>query len=132
MKLNITTSELNKFIRIHLIESITPEDNEGYLIESPTIHARINYAKERFNSEMGYLIPRIGRQPAINEWLQGLAINIEYNNYNIVEMYKKWGAVNSDLTDDDRIDVVAIYWDSLAFNLSGLFRGYRIPKTLEA
>lgn len=131
MKLNITTAKLNRLIKKHLLESIDIEDKKGNLIENPTIQARIDYASSRFNNEMSGTITRSGNQQAIESWLRGLAINVDFYNNDIIKMYEGWGAINKDLTDDEHTALIDSYWHSLAFNLSALFRGHFVPRTLE-
>ncbi len=59
-----------------------------------TDQEKIKYIFDRFNSEYGFMIDRVGKQKAIAEWLQGLALNIEYWNDNIVPLAIKMGSID--------------------------------------
>ena len=43
-----------------------------------TDQEKIKYIFNRFYSEYGFMVDRVGKQKAIAEWLSGLALDIEY------------------------------------------------------
>lgn len=67
--------------------------------------AKANYVRDRFESEFDFRIKQIGYHNALTEWLQGLAINIEYMNYSIIELAKKWGSIPQNASEriEDKI-----------------------------
>ena len=58
---------------------------------------KVDYLFKRFYSEYGFMIPRVGKQKAIAEWLSGLALDLPFY-YNDI---------------DDRID------NGILFQISG-------------
>ena len=49
--MNIRSKKYSNLMKIHLLQSIEIEDNEGNVINNPSIDARIEYAKARFSVE---------------------------------------------------------------------------------
>jgi hypothetical protein len=48
------------------------------------------YCRERFEAEMGWRVARVGRQSAMAEWLQGLALcGMPYYNSDALELYER-------------------------------------------
>ena len=48
-----------------------------------TNQEKIKYIFDRFYSEYGFMIERVGKQKAMEEWLRGLALNIEWYDIRI-------------------------------------------------
>ena len=72
----------------------------------------------RFNSEMGHNIKRQGLLKSCKDWLMGLAINIPYNNRDIVLTlgYTEQQIDAMSISKFDRL--VERYWQEMAINLS--------------
>ena len=79
-----------------------------------TDQEKINYIFDRFNSEYGFMIARVGKQKAIAEWLQGLALNIEYWNDNIVPLAIKMGSIDENPSEKLQAKVIENYWSFMA------------------
>ena len=75
---------------------------------------KIDYIFDRFQSEQGYNVARIGKQNAIAEWLQGLALPIPYYYDEIVDLAVEMGAIDPNPSDRIRELVCARYWDFMA------------------
>jgi hypothetical protein len=56
---------------------------------------KIKYLFNRFNSEYRWNIQRVGKYKAMEEWLSGLAINIPYTYFDIIELAKEMGSIDS-------------------------------------
>jgi hypothetical protein len=91
-------------------------------INQPTNDQLFQYAKDRFFSEYGYLVRKIGLQPAIREWLLGLALNIDYTYYDIGLRLKEWGVLSGNETDREREKALDQYWNRIAVCLASEFK----------
>tara|TARA_R100000781_G_scaffold31552_1_gene23050 strand:- start:1115 stop:1492 length:378 start_codon:yes stop_codon:yes gene_type:complete len=81
-------------------------DSEDDLINKElTRDQKIQYLFNRFNSEYGWNIQRVGKHKAMEEWLSGLAINIPYTYFDIIELAKEMGSIDSNpsQTLEDRV-----------------------------
>ena len=79
-----------------------------------TDQEKIKYIFDRFYSEYGFMIDRVGKQKAIAEWLQGLALNIEYWNDNIVPLAIKMGSIDENPSEKLQAKVIENYWSFMA------------------
>ena len=79
-----------------------------------TDQEKIKYIFDRFYSEYGFMIDRVGKQKAIAEWLQGLALNIEYWNDNIVPLAIKMGSIDENPSEKLQAKVTENYWSFMA------------------
>ena len=75
---------------------------------------KVKYIFDRFYSEYGFHIPRVGKQKAMTEWLQGLALNIEYWNDNIVPLAIKMGSIDENPSEKLQAKVIENYWSFMA------------------
>jgi superoxide dismutase len=79
-----------------------------------TDEEKIKYIFDRFNSEFGWNIERIGKHKAMTEWLQGLALNIEYYNDDIVKLAIKLGSIEENPSEKLQARVKDNYWSFMA------------------
>ena len=122
MKTNQQRKETKNMTKLHHTEykknyknyilSTIEEDSEGKPIT--TDQEKINYIFDRFNSEYGWNIERVGKFKAMSEWLSGLALNIEYYNDAIVDLAVKMGSIEPNPNDKIKDKVAANYWDFMA------------------
>ncbi len=82
--------------------------------ELKTDQEKINYIFDRFNSEYGWNINRIGKFKAMSEWLSGLALPIEYYYDDIVKLAIKMGSIDENPSDKLRTKVEQGYFDFMA------------------
>lgn len=75
---------------------------------------KVDYLFKRFYSEYGFMIPKVGKQKAISEWLSGLALNLPYYYNDIVELAIKMGSINPNPSDSLRNKVEQNYWNFMA------------------
>ena len=94
------------------ILSTIEENGEGKPLTSES--EKISYIFNRFNSEYGFMIERVGKYKAMSEWLSGLALDIEYYNDAIVDLAIKMGSINPKPNDKLKNTVAANYWDFMA------------------
>ena len=86
---------------------------------------KIKYIFDRFNSEYGFMIARVGKQKAIAEWLSGLALDIEYYYDDIVKLAIKMGSIDENPNDKLRNKVEQGYFDFMANIILGFENEYR-------
>jgi len=91
-------------------------DNEDELIgKSLSDEEKISYLFDRFNSEYGFMVRRVGKQKAIAEWLSGLAIDIPFYYEDIIDLAVNMGSIapNPNKITYDR--VCENYWNFMAY-----------------
>ena len=104
-------TEYKKNYKNYILSTIE-EDGEGKPLT--TDEEKINYIFDRFNSEYGFMIERVGKQKAISEWLSGLALDIEYYYDDIVKLAVEMGSIDPNPNDKLRNRVEQGYWDFMA------------------
>ena len=91
-------------------------DSEDDLINKElSREEKIKYLFDRFNSEYGWNIQRVGKQKALEEWLSGLAINIPYTHFDIIELAKNMGSVNQNLSTVQEDRIIENYFNFMAY-----------------
>ena len=104
-------TEYKKNYKNYILNTIE-EDGEGKPLN--TEEEKVKYIFDRFNSEYGFMIERVGKQKAIAEWLSGLALNIEYYYTDIVKLAVKMGSIDENPSDKLRSKVEQNYWNFMA------------------
>ena len=104
-------TEYKKNYKKYILSTIET-DNEDKPLK--TDQDKIQYIFDRFNSEYGFMIERVGKQKAISEWLSGLALDIEYYYDDIVKLAIKMGSIDPNPNDKLRSKVEQGYWDFMA------------------
>jgi len=94
------------------ILSTIEEDGEGKPLTTES--EKIDYIFDRFNSEYGFMIERVGKYKAMSERLSGLALDIEYYDDAIVDLAIKMGSINPNPNDKLKSTVAANYFDFMA------------------
>ena len=82
--------------------------------ELNTDQEKIKYIFERFYSEFDWNVKRIGKQKAMTEWLQGLALDIEYYYNDIVNLAVKMGSIDENPNEKLQAKVIENYWSFMA------------------
>ena len=104
-------TEYKKNYKKYILNTIE-EDGEGKPLK--TDQEKIKYLFDRFNSEYGFMIERVGKQKAIAEWLSGLALDIEYYYDDIVKLAIKMGSIDENPSDKLQARVKENYWNFMA------------------
>lgn len=119
------TLNIDRLAKLHILDSIeTGLDNEPLTNDKD----RIIYLKQRFESEYEWSVEIVGRPRAMRDWLQGLALNIEFNNYDILQLAKQWGSLPIESTEAQENKILDNYWRLMATKTLQLIDGYRVPK----
>ena len=104
-------TEYKKNYKNYILSTIE-EDEEGKPLT--TDQEKINYIFNRFNSEYGFMIERVGKQKAMAEWLSGLALDLPFYYNEIVDLAVKMGSIDPNPNDKLRERVEQGYWDFMA------------------
>jgi len=94
------------------ILSCIEDDIDGNPLTSDT--DKINYIFKRFYSEYGFRVQQVGKLSAMTDWLQGLALNIEYRNYAIIDLAVRLGSIDQNPSEKLQDKVSANYWRFMA------------------
>ena len=104
-------TEYKKNYKNYILSTIET-DNEDKPLK--TDNEKIKYIFDRFNSEYGFMINRVGKQKAMSEWLSGLALNIEFYYDDIVKLAIKMGSIDPNPNDKLKNRVEQGYFDFMA------------------
>ena len=96
----------------YILDCIDSEDD--LINQKLTRNQKIQYLFNRFNSEYGWNIQRIGKYKAMQEWLSGLAINIPYTYFDIIELAKEMGSIDSNPSEALKDRVCENYFSFMA------------------
>ena len=94
-------SKYKKNYRAYILDHITDQDENPFKTEQE----RIDYLFDRFESEYGWSIDRVGYFKALEEWLAGLAIPFACYNSEIIELAVEMGSIDENPSDQlcDRV-----------------------------
>ena len=104
-------TEYKKNYKNYILSTID-EDVEGNPITSDT--DKIKYIFDRFNSEYGWRVNQVGKIAAMIDWLQGLALNIEFYNDAIINLAVKLGSIDENPSEKLQDRVIENYWNFMA------------------
>ena len=118
----LINNTVNITLQNYIIDSITNDD----AIEEGTAQDKLNYVFEEFNKQANYPANCLRfktRDSRIADWMQGLpsCLNVEYENFKILEKLTKLGLVVSTLTEDQEYEILSNWFLTLAVNLAALF-----------
>lgn len=100
------TKEQNQKVNQYIIDCI---DSECYGVETKTDKEKLSFIFDTFKKEKGWEINqrRKNTQVIFADWLSGLpsCFNIEFMNYKILELAKKWETLPENPTEkqEDKI-----------------------------
>jgi hypothetical protein len=123
---------IDKQAKMYLLEAMR-EHLEGYDFTESDIAAMDNHeisdqTRWIFINEYQWQLERKGVIGALTDWLQGLALPIDYSYYDIIQRAKDWGSIPDNATKKQEEDICNNYWSFMANKLSQLFDGYHVPK----
>lgn len=103
--------QIQPMIRQYILDCIS----EGLENEDLTTdQEKIKYLRDRFTSEYGWMILKVGTIKACREWLLGLALNVDFSYYNIEQHLKLWGVIDGTESEKKLDAELDRYWDRLA------------------
>ena len=77
-------------------------------------NTKIYYLFDKFNTEYGFMVARVGKQKAIAEWLAGLPLNIPYIHDDIINLAVKMGSIDKNPSNKLQDRVVENYFNFMA------------------
>lgn len=103
-------------------------DCSGYGVKCNTDWSKLVFLNETFKSEYGWAIKQYGKQKAFREWIMGLpsSFNIEFENYKILQLAKKWGSLPANATERQEDKILDNYWNFITAKTFQLFSKYGI------
>jgi hypothetical protein len=105
-------TEYKKNYKSYILDCLDSEDD--LIDKSLTEQEKINYLFDRFNSEYGFMVQRVGKQNALAEWLSGLAISIDYYYEDIIKLAVKMGSIDANPSEELQERVCNNYWNFMA------------------
>ena len=87
-------------------------NNDSYTLT--TDEEKIEYIFNRFHNECHWFINRYGKYKAMADWLSGLALDLPYMNYEIIELAKDMGSIDSNAPEKVIDRVLQNYWEFMA------------------
>jgi len=110
MKLHHTAYKKN--YKKYILQCLKTED--AFIGKQPTEDELINYLFDRFNSEYGWSIEKQGKQKALTDWLQGLAIRIPFYYEDIIDLAVEMGSIDKNPNLKLSQKVCDNYWSFMA------------------
>ena len=111
MKLHYTKYK-KKYERYIL--SIIADEMKENKIKKINRNTKIDYLFNRFNTEYGFMVVRVGKQKAIAEWLSGLALNIPHTHDDIINLAIKMSSIDKNPSNKLQNRVVENYFNFMA------------------
>ena len=97
-----------------------------YFTKCETRQEKISFLKSRFFSEYEWNIKQVGEQRALINWLQGLALDVEFYNVQIIELMDSWGLVKHTtkgfITEKQYDKSAEEYWKRLSMAILMMFK----------
>ena len=87
-------------------------NNDSYTLT--TDDEKIEYIFNRFYSEYDWSIQRYGKYKAMKEWLSGLALDLPYMSYEIIELAENMGSIEENPSEKLQNKVLENYWEFMA------------------
>ena len=123
------SSETSKQYKLYILASTVNHDTGR---DFNNVKDCIQHIKERFESEYQWMIDRYGTVKALSEWLQGLALDIEFYYHDIIERAKLYGSLPESPTDKECEKITSNYWNYMANKLNKMiYSGYQVPTQTE-
>jgi len=113
------TKETREQIKEYCLNAINSEDTKFKNDED-----KVKYAYNRFISEFDHEIKRNGKFKAFSSWLQGLALDIDFYNQEILNKAKEWGQNPKTETQEDKL--IIGWWDFMTNQYFKLFKHYKL------
>jgi len=92
---------------------------------------KINYIFSRFYAEYGWCIEQKGKLSAMNDWLSGLALNIYYTYYDIIQLAIEMGSIDENPSNKLQDKVIDNYFNFMANIILSLEPSHIITKDNE-
>ena len=132
--MNTQSAKLDKTAKAYIINCIS---DDGFNNEdgTPTYNTDTEQDKVTFlfntllhAKDYEFKRNNINKTDIIEDWLRGLpsSINIEFSNYDILQLAKKWGSIPQDATEKQEDKILENYWHFIANKTRQLFTKYSL------
>lgn len=102
-------------------------ENEPYYNKCRTEKAKAKFLHGRFMSEYGWCVDQKGKQAALIDWLQGLALNIHYMNDDILTAHREWNELGGmQLSEKRESAILESYWRYMSMRIISLWTKHKI------
>ena len=107
----------------HLIDSIDTSGFEycEYYTDSEDSRELLKFAYNRFMAEKGWQVERDGIIGAVNDWLSGLALNVAFENHDILTLGKKWGEISENASEAREDYFIGHWFNNLTYAMIKLW-----------
>ena len=109
MKLHHTQYKKNY---VNYILNTIDEDIHGWALINRK--DKISYIFERFYNEHNWNVKQQGKLKAMNEWLSGLALNIDYTSSDIIKLAVDMGSIGENPSESLQDKVINNYFNFMA------------------
>jgi hypothetical protein len=105
-------------------------DASGYNQNPLTDREKLQFLLDTFMAEYGWHVKQVGQFKALQNWLMGLpsAINIPFQNYDILQIAKTWGSLPENATEKQEDKLLANYWAFMAMRIISLWKKHNIKE----
>ena len=114
------SSDLTKTVRAYVCECVI--NNNDSEIELKTEKDCARYIKEKFAGEYQWRVAQAGPQTAMIDWLQGLSLPIDFENFRILQLAVKWGSIPENATESQEDKILEKYWQFMAVKILSMIR----------
>jgi len=118
----------NRKYEKYIIDSVDWEGDDELKTPPKTDKEKLKYLYDRFKSEYGHEIPRVGEQRAFANWLAGLpsVMPIPFYNNEILKFAKEMGSLPENATDKQEDRVLENYWNFMSNKTFQAFRKHKV------
>lgn len=113
--LKTNTKQFKEIISSYLFDALNDIDNELRTKEQVAAYSFARFKSEYNNAYNKSQYPNL--QSRLANYLMGLPFDIEFENYKIIELAKKWGTLAPDATDKQEDKITENYWNFMAFHI---------------
>ena len=108
----LTAAEYRKVVDEYIVNCITSED-----VVLLTQKDKVNHAYNRFIDEIWdwhKAAKNANMQKSFAYWLSGLPLDVDFENYRIIELAKEWGALPENSTERQEDKIIANWFRFIA------------------
>ena len=108
----LTAAEYRKVVDEYIVNCITSED-----VILATQKDKVNHAYNRFIDEIWNwhkAQKNANMQDSFADWLSGLPLDVDFENYRIIELAKEWGALPENSTERQEDKIIANWFRFIA------------------
>jgi hypothetical protein len=124
------TTDKNHPVWKYMLNAINDNLKEEYGLdkEPETDQEKVQFVLDTFKSEYGFNVSKYGLQGAFKEWLMGLpsVFNIDFENYKIIEIAKKWGSIPENATEKQEDKILENWFNFIACKFFQLCRKLKV------